>query len=34
MTDRWTEIEKMYHSACERKPGERRAYLEQACGGD
>jgi len=34
LTDRWREIETLYHSACERKPEERRAYLESACGGD
>ena len=34
MTDRWSEIETLYNSACERKPEERRAYLESACGGD
>jgi eukaryotic-like serine/threonine-protein kinase len=34
VTDRWHEIETLYNSACERKPEERRAYLESACGGD
>jgi hypothetical protein len=34
LTDRWREIETLYHSVCERKPEERRAYLESACGGD
>ena len=34
LTDRWREIETLYNSACERKPEERRAYLESACGGD
>jgi serine/threonine protein kinase len=34
VTDRWREIETLYNSACERKPEERRAYLESACGGD
>jgi non-specific serine/threonine protein kinase len=34
LTDRWLEIETLYNSACERKPEERGAYLESACGGD
>ena len=34
LIDRWREIETLYHSACKRKPEERRAYLESACGGD
>jgi serine/threonine protein kinase/tetratricopeptide (TPR) repeat protein len=34
LTDRWHEIETLYNSACERKPEERRAYLESACGGN
>lgn len=34
LTDRWREIETLYNSACERKPEERGAYLESACGGD
>jgi serine/threonine protein kinase len=34
LTDRWHEIETLYNSACERKPEERRVYLESACGGD
>ena len=34
LTDRWHEIESLYHSARERKPGERRAFLESACGSD
>ena len=34
LAERWTEIERLYHSARERAPGERRAYLESACSGD
>ncbi len=34
LVERWHEIENLYHSACERKPEERRSYLERACGGD
>jgi eukaryotic-like serine/threonine-protein kinase len=34
LTDRWHEIESLYHSACERKLEERQAYLEEACRGD
>jgi eukaryotic-like serine/threonine-protein kinase len=34
LTDRWRDIETLYNSACERKPEERDAYLESACGGD
>jgi TolB-like protein/Flp pilus assembly protein TadD len=34
VTQRWREIENLYHSACERTPDERRAYLQGACGGD
>jgi serine/threonine protein kinase/Tfp pilus assembly protein PilF len=33
-TERWREIESLYHSACELKPEQRRAYLETACAGD
>jgi serine/threonine protein kinase len=33
-TDRWHRIEALYHSACERKPEDRSAYLERACGAD
>ena len=34
LAERWQEIERLYHSACELKPAERRAYLESACRGD
>src|SRR6516165_9622392 len=33
-TDRWHEIETLYHSARERKPEDRSAYLEDVCRGD
>jgi serine/threonine protein kinase len=32
--DRWDQIQDLYHSARERKPEERSAYLKQACNGD
>jgi eukaryotic-like serine/threonine-protein kinase len=32
--DRWQRIEGLYHEAAARPPGERRAFLEQACPGD
>ena len=34
LTDRWQEIESLYHSAREQKPAERRTYLDRACAGD
>jgi serine/threonine protein kinase/tetratricopeptide (TPR) repeat protein len=33
-TDRWQKIESLYHTARERRPEERHAYLESACNGD
>jgi len=30
LAERWHEIERLYHSACERIPEERHAYLESA----
>ncbi len=30
----WQRIEQIYHAAYERKPGERAAFLDRACGGD
>jgi len=30
LTERWQEIENLYHSACERRPEERRSFLESA----
>jgi serine/threonine protein kinase/tetratricopeptide (TPR) repeat protein len=32
--ERWRQIEQLYHSAKERDPGQRRAYLTDACRGD
>jgi eukaryotic-like serine/threonine-protein kinase len=32
--DRWRQIETLYHSALEREPGERAAFLSSACDGD
>jgi serine/threonine protein kinase/tetratricopeptide (TPR) repeat protein len=34
LAERWTEVERLYHSARERAPEQRRAFLETACGGD
>ena len=34
LTDRWHEIESLYHSAREQEPEARRAFLERACAGD
>jgi TolB-like protein/Tfp pilus assembly protein PilF len=34
LIDRWQTIERLYHTASERRPEERRSYLESACGGD
>jgi serine/threonine protein kinase len=32
--ERWQQIEKLFHSALEREPAERAAFLIRACGGD
>src|SRR5262245_44328460 len=32
--ERWGQIEKVFHSALERAPGERAAFLDEACAGD
>src|SRR5262245_2761740 len=32
--ERWRQIEQLYHSALERKPGERAAFLAETCPGD
>ncbi len=32
--ERWRQIEELYHSALERAPDQRAAFLAQACGGD
>jgi hypothetical protein len=30
LAERWDEVERLYHSACERKPEERMAFLDGA----
>ncbi len=32
--ERWREVDRLYHSALEREPGERAPFLAQACQGD
>ena len=32
--ERWNRIERLYHSAREKQPGERDAFLKEACAGD
>src|SRR5215510_212671 len=32
--DRWEQIERLYHSALEREPEAREAFLDEACAGD
>src|SRR5262245_22730630 len=32
--ERWKQIERIYHAALEREPGERGTFLDQACAGD
>ena len=32
--ERWQKIEQLYHTALEREPGERNAFLDEACQGD
>ena len=34
LADRWEEIERLYHSALERRVEDRQAYLERVCGDD
>src|SRR5262245_13558930 len=34
MTDRWQQIEKLYHSALELDESRRKAFLDHACSGD
>ena len=34
LAERWQEIERLYHSALERRPEERQAYLASACRAD
>ena len=33
-TERWSEVERLYHAALERKPEERSAFLREKCGED
>ena len=33
-SDRWAQVERIYHEALEREPGARAAFLEDACSGD
>jgi eukaryotic-like serine/threonine-protein kinase len=32
--ERWRQVERLYHAALDRKPGERSAFLAKACNGD
>src|SRR5216683_2369798 len=34
MSDRWQQIERMYHAALEREESQRAAYLHEVCAGD
>ncbi len=34
MTDRWQEIEELYHSALKHEPNGRVEFLKEACAGD
>jgi serine/threonine protein kinase len=34
LSERWPEIERLFHSACELSPEQRRVYLQHACGSD
>src|SRR5262249_26856407 len=33
-SDRWQRLEQIYHSARDRAPADRAAFLDDACGGD
>ena len=33
-SERWKQIEQLYHAALEREPGAREAFLDEACAGD
>src|ERR1700730_7040198 len=33
-SERWQQIEVLYHAALECEPGQRRSYLQHACGAD
>jgi hypothetical protein len=32
--ERWQQLDQLFHSALEREPSERSAFLDEACGGD
>src|SRR5579864_1015369 len=32
--ERWQQVDQLYHSALEREPGQRSAFLAEACAGD
>ena len=32
--ERWQQVARIYHVAADREPGERAAFLAEACGGD
>ena len=32
--ERWQQVDQLYHSALEREPGQRSAFLVEACAGD
>ncbi len=32
--DRWRELEHLYHAALEHQPGQREAFITQACSSD
>ena len=34
VSERWAEVERIYHEALEREAGERAAFLGEACGDD
>src|SRR5688572_21480521 len=34
MTERWQDVERLYHAALERRPEERATFLAEACAGD
>jgi eukaryotic-like serine/threonine-protein kinase len=31
---RWQKIDEIFHAALQHKPDERKAFIEEACGGD
>src|SRR5689334_11211444 len=32
--ERWQQLDELFHAALERQPGERSAFLDEACAGD